>query len=160
MHQPIVVMGVSAAGKSAVAQALAQPLARTYLDADDLHPPANLAKMSRREPLNDADRAPWLDRVAQHLTHTPPPVAACSALRRAYRDRLRLGATPFFLWLKLSRDQALARSRARQDHFMPAELIDSQFATLEPLEPDEPGAAIDAQAPLDQVVQACLRALA
>ncbi|MEM7682218.1 MAG: gluconokinase [Planctomycetota bacterium] len=163
--RPIVVMGVSAAGKSAVGAALAQHLGRPLIDADDLHPPANVAKMQRGDPLTDADRWPWLDRVAEALAQTPPPIVACSALKRAYRQRLLVQATerapraqPWFAWLRLSPEAARARSTARQDHFMPAGLIDSQFATLEPLAQDEPGVAIDAEAPLEKVVAACLNA--
>lgn len=154
----VVVMGVSAVGKSSVATALASALGVPFIDADDLHPPANIAKMARGEPLNDDDRAPWLDEVAQALAAADAGmVVACSALRRRYRDRLRAGA-PRVVFLHLSgSDELLAqRAAARVDHFMPPALLRSQLDTLEPLTADEPGVTIDVTPPLPQIVASAI----
>ena len=151
---------MSGCGKSTVGLALAARLAVPFVDADDLHPAANIAKMAAGHPLTDADRLPWLDVVGTWLAEHDDGVAACSALRRAYRDRLR-GSAPraFFVMLALAlgRDAAHARVRGRRDHFMPAALIDSQFAALEPLGPDEQGMIVDATLPLDVIVDQVLR---
>ncbi|MBU9698633.1 gluconokinase [Rhodobacteraceae bacterium HSP-20] len=130
----IVIMGVSGCGKTSVGQALAARLGAAFVDADDLHPPANVEKMRAGVPLTDADRAPWLDRVAARLQADAPVVVACSALRRAYRDRLRAGAGGPVTFIHLSGDRTLiaARMAARKGHYMPPALLDSQFATLEP----------------------------
>lgn len=134
-----VIMGVSGCGKTSVGQALAARLGIGFVDADDLHPPANVAKMRAGVPLTDADRAPWLDRVAAVLHDRAPVVVACSALRRAYRDRLRAGAGGPVTFVHLSGDRALiaARMAARHGHYMPPALLDSQLATLEPPTADE-----------------------
>lgn len=156
----VVVMGVSGAGKSTVAEALAHRLGRAYLDADDLHSPANRAKLSAGVPLDDADRAPWLDAVGAWVDGHPPAVIACSALRRRYRDRLRAGATP--LWfVHLDPPAALLAERLtdRQGHFMSAALLPDQLATLEPLAPDEAGVRVAGGPSVDDVVEAILAAL-
>lgn len=134
MTQRIVVMGVSGCGKSSVGAALSQALGIPYRDGDDLHPAVNVAKMRAGEALTDADRWPWLDRVAQDLARLAPVIVGCSALRRAYRDRIRAGAggPVLFVHLAGSREVIAARMAARSGHFMPASLLDSQFATLEP----------------------------
>jgi gluconokinase len=136
----VVLMGVSGAGKSTVGVLLAERLGLSFRDADDFHPPANIAKMSRGEALTDADRLPWLDAIAAHLEahRTTGCVVTCSALKRAYRDRLR-DASPGLRFVHLHGDMALvaARQGARQGHFMPASLVASQFATLEPPAPEE-----------------------
>lgn len=133
-------MGVSGAGKSTVAAALARALGRLFLDADDLHPPGNIAKLRAGIPLTEADRAPWLDAVLAWLEGAPAGVVACSALRRAHRDRLRAGRTPlWFLHLDPPADVLAARLAARRGHFMPASQLADQLATLEPLAADEPG---------------------
>jgi gluconokinase len=130
-----VVMGVSGCGKSRIGAEFAQAENLPFTDGDSLHPAANIAKMSRGEPLDDTDRAPWLDRVGQVLQ--APGVVACSALKRIYRDRIRAqaGAPVVFLYLRGQRDTLLQRMAARPGHFMPVSLLDSQLATLE-----EPGA--------------------
>lgn len=136
----LIVMGVSGCGKSTIGALLAEALGARFFDGDDFHPAANIAKMSRGEALTDADRWPWLDRVAAELARGPGPVVgACSALRRAYRDRLSAGPAGRVGFVWLSGDKALiaARMAARQGHFMPPGLLDSQFATLEPPGPDE-----------------------
>lgn len=133
-----VVMGVSGCGKSLIGQAFATAIGARFIDGDSLHPTANIAKMSRGEPLNDTDRAPWLDQVAKALA-TPGTVVACSALKRKYRDQIRaVAGTPVtFLYLRGQRDTLLARVSARPGHFMPPALLDSQLATLEAPGPDE-----------------------
>lgn len=136
---PIVLMGVSGAGKSAVGEALAQRLGRAFIDGDSLHPKANVDKMHAGHPLNDADRAPWLDRVADWLAaHAGGGIVACSALKRCYRERLRQ-AVPgaVFVLLDPPIDVLRRRTAGRQGHFMPSALLDSQLATLERPAADE-----------------------
>lgn len=144
-RSPIVVMGVSGAGKSTVAAALAQRLDVPFADGDDFHPAANIAKMRAGTPLDDTDRLPWLDRIGDWLDrHSGGAVLACSALKRSYRDRLRRhcpGVT--FLHLTGSPQLIAGRQEARTGHFMPRALLQSQFDTLEPLAPDESGVTID-----------------
>ncbi|MBN9213368.1 MAG: gluconate kinase [Microbacterium sp. SCN 70-200] len=138
----IVVMGPSGSGKTAVGAALAVDLAVDFIDADDLHPAANVAKMSQGTPLDDDDRWPWLDIVAQTLRDMPGGgVIACSALARRYRDRiLQTAPDAVFVELTVDRDELDRRMRTRE-HFMPPALLDSQMAALEHLAPDEPGFA-------------------
>ena len=163
-HPPLVVMmGVSGSGKTAVGAALAQRLRVPFADADDFHPPENIAKMSAGVPLTDDDREPWLRTIAtwlgEHARHGG--VVACSALKRSYRDLLREHAThTVFLHLHGDRDTLAARVAGRPGHFMPAALIDSQFATLEHLQADEEGAALDVSAPVDDLVEQSLQILA
>lgn len=130
-------MGVSGCGKTTLGRALADRLGAAFVDADDLHPPPNLAKMAAGQPLTDADRWPWLDLVAQALRDRAPVVVACSALRRAYRDRLRTAGDVRFLHLAAPQEVIARRMAARQGHFMPPGLLASQFATLEPPDPQE-----------------------
>lgn len=129
----VVIMGVSGTGKTSVGQALSDRLAIPYLDGDDLHPDANVAKMAAGIPLTDDDRGPWLDRVATMLHSRAPVIVGCSALRRVYRDRLRAGAGGPVRFLHLTGPRAViaARMALRQGHYMPAALLDSQIATLE-----------------------------
>jgi gluconokinase len=151
--QHVVLTGVSGSGKSAVGSALAARLGWRFIDADDLHPAANIAKMSAGVPLTDEDRRPWLAEVARQLAAAHDAVAACSALRRSYREILA-AAVPGVLFIQLSVPPAtlLARMQARGNHFMPVSLLDSQLATFEPLGPGEHGVAIDASRDLDTVV--------
>lgn len=148
----IVVMGPSGSGKSLVGAALAARLGARFVDGDDLHPRANVAKMAAGTPLDDDDREPWLDAVALVLVRQAPIVIACSALRRTYRDRIR--ATCADAWfVELVVPSAELRQRvSRRDHFMPAALLDSQLATLEPLATDEVGARVANDAGLESVV--------
>ncbi|MEQ3551428.1 gluconokinase [Pseudonocardia nematodicida] len=150
----VVVMGVSGSGKSTVGAALAARLGLGFTDADGLHPAANVTKMSAGVPLTDDDRWPWLDIVGAELARHDGSglVIACSALRRAYRDRLR-GHAPHaaFLLLHSDRDVLLARMTGR-DHFMPPALLDSQLATLEPLGDDEAGLTLDADRPVGELL--------
>jgi gluconokinase len=151
----IIIMGVSGCGKSSVGEGLALRLGIRYRDGDDLHPPANVIKMRGGAPLTDDDRWPWLDRVAEVLAMDAPVIVGCSALRRAYRERLRAlaGGPVRFIHLTGSRDVIATRMAARSGHYMPPSLLDSQFAALEPPEPDE-ALAIDIDQPLDAIIAA------
>ena len=147
-------MGVSGSGKSTVGAALAARLDVPFEDGDDLHPPENVAKMARGEPLDDADRRPWLDRVGRWLVeHRGGGVIACSALRRSYRDQLRAHC-PDVDFLHLDGDpELLARRQAgRAGHFMPPSLLSTQLLTLQPLDADEPGVVVDIDQPVDAIV--------
>lgn len=150
-----VVMGVAGCGKSTVGLAVAEAVGATYLDGDDLHPESNIAKMSSGRPLNDDDRAPWLDKVGAALRVRDGTVLiGCSALKRAYRDRIRAaaGEPVRFLHLAGAREVIEARMSVRSGHFMPVTLLDSQFAALEPLQADEDGIAVDIDQPIARVV--------
>lgn len=144
----LVVMGVSGCGKTTVGALLAARLQVPFVDGDSLHPQSNVDKMRAGIPLTDADRAPWLDRVGATLAQAGDAgiVVACSALKRVYRDTI-LGSAPTTLFLHLSAPHDLIAKRlgARHGHFMPAALLDSQFAALEPLAPGEPGWVVDAR---------------
>jgi carbohydrate kinase (thermoresistant glucokinase family) len=142
----ILVIGVAGSGKSTVGTRLADQLGWRYVDADELHPPANRAKMHAGQPLTDADRWPWLARVADVLDNSRPTVMACSALRREYREFLA-GGRPGLRMVYLKADRALVAERlaARTGHFFPAALLDSQFQTLQEPEPDEPVLPIPAE---------------
>jgi gluconokinase len=144
----IVVMGVSGSGKTTVGIALAAALGVPFRDADDLHPAANVAKMAAGHALTDDDRMPWLALVGAELAAASDGlVIACSALTGVYRASIRAAApSTRFVFLDGSRDLLESRMRHRHGHFMPASLLDSQLATLEPLGPDEPGVRI----PLDE----------
>ena len=150
-----VIMGVSGCGKSTVGAAVAKRLGMRYVDGDDLHPPANIAKMSRGEPLSDDDRAPWLVAVGQRLAAVDGPVIiGCSALKRGYREIIRdhARAPVCFLHLTGSREVLSERMSHRTGHFMPVSLLDSQLAALEPPEPDETAITADIDQPFEQVV--------
>jgi gluconokinase len=151
-------MGVSGSGKSTVGAALADRLRVPFEDGDDLHPAANIAKMTRGEPLDDRDRWPWLDLVGAWLRdHADGGVVACSALKRSYRDRLRQHCAELDLLLLLGDRGLLERRQAhRAGHFMPPALLESQLAALEPLAPDERGLAVDVDRSVDDVVAAFL----
>jgi len=158
---PIVVMGVSASGKTAVGRPLAERLGCPFIDGDVLHPQANIDKMKAGHPLDDADRAPWLDRVAEWLAaHEGGGVIACSALKRRYRDRLRKAA-PDTLFVLLAPSLAVLRQRdaARKGHFMPASLLDSQLATLERPDADEHAITIVNDGSVGEAVEAVVAAL-
>lgn len=155
MAIPIVVMGVSGSGKSTVGAALAQRLRVPFADADDFHPPTNIAKMSAGHPLDDDDRYPWLESIGQWLAgHPDGGVMSCSALKRSYRDQLRRHCPDIeFLHLAGSAETIGRRQASRPGHFMPANLLQSQFQTLEPLEPDERGVAIDVDQNINAIVE-------
>jgi gluconokinase len=155
MASPIVVMGVSGSGKSTVGAALAQRLRVPFADADDFHPPANIAKMTAGEPLNDDDRYPWLEAIGMWLAEHCEGGGAmsCSALKRKYRDQLRRHCPNVeFLHLSGTPEVIGRRQASRPGHFMPASLLQSQFATLEPLETDERGIVIDVDQNIDSIV--------
>jgi len=162
MSYSVVVMGVTGAGKSTVGTLLAERLGVSFRDADDFHPPANIAKMSAGQPLTDADRWPWLDAIGAHLAaHAGRGcVVTCSALKRAYRDRLR-AAAPGLRFVHLHGDMALvaARQAARQGHFMPPSLVASQFATLEPPEDEADVMVLDVAATPEALAEAAVAAL-
>ncbi|MDH6140099.1 MULTISPECIES: gluconokinase [Kitasatospora] len=160
----VVVMGVSGSGKSTVGRLLAQRLMVPFVEADDLHPAANRAKMAAGHPLDDDDRRPWLRSLADWIREAADTgrggVMACSALKRTYRDQFRLaGAGVWFLHLTLDRETADRRVAGRLGHFMPARLVGSQYDTLEPLQPDEPGLTVDATAAPQTIVEDALRAV-
>ncbi len=148
-------MGVSGSGKSTVGAALARRLGVPFADADAFHPAANIAKMAAGKPLTDDDRYPWLDAVGQWLAdHEGGGVMSCSALKRAYRDRLRSHCPRIeFLHLTGSPELIARRQAGRSGHFMPSALLQSQFDTLEPLAPDERGLALDVGSGVDSIVE-------
>ena len=155
MASPIVVMGVSGSGKSTVGAALAQRLRVPFADADDFQPPANIAKMTAGQPLDDDDRYPWLEAIGEWLAKHcgDGGVMSCSALKRTYRDQLRRHCEGVeFLHLAGTPEVIGRRQASRPGHFMPASLLVSQFATLEPLGPDESGIAIDVDQDIDSIV--------
>lgn len=156
----LVVMGVSGSGKTTVGEMLAERLAVPFEDADALHPEANVEKMAAGIALTDSDRAPWLAVVGSHLAAARDTglVIACSALKRSYR-RAILAAEPRARFVYLAGSLELVRGRLvhRFGHFMPASLLDSQFAALEPLGDDEPGLTVElraAEAPAELVTRA------
>lgn len=156
----IIIMGVSGCGKSSVGAGLSQRLGMPYRDGDDLHPAANVEKMRAGHPLNDDDRWPWLDRVAAVLAVDAPVIVGCSALRRAYRDRLRAGAggPVQFVHLAGSRELLAKRMSARTGHYMPLSLLDTQLAALEPPSPDE-ALTIDIDQTLDAIITAAAKGI-
>jgi len=148
----VIVMGVSGCGKTTVGPLLADRIAGTFLDGDDLHPQSNVAKMTAGIPLTDADREPWLHEVGARLAAAPGTlILGCSALRRMYRDTIRAVAPDtLFVHLHGSSQLLAARMSSRTSHFMPTALLDSQLTTLEHLETDECGTVLDvAQSPAD-----------
>lgn len=160
----LVVMGVAGAGKSTLARAIADRLKIPYLEADDLHPPANVAKMSSGQPLTDADRWPWLDAVAAWIDARArageAAVVACSALKRRYRERLaREHPSVRFAYVTGSPELVTARMKARRDHYFPVSLIASQFDALEPPEPDENAISVNMELPLSAQVERVLAEL-
>lgn len=149
-------MGVSGCGKSTVGAAFAKALDGTYVDGDDLHPARNIAKMSTGTPLHDTDRWPWLDRVGEALTSRhETTIVGCSALKRAYRDRIRAKAAEPVLFVHLSgtREEIARRMENRPGHFMPASLLDSQFSALEEPQLDEYAVTISIDQPLVEILK-------
>lgn len=158
----LIVMGVSGCGKSTVGQALGEALGWEFRDGDAFHPPANVAKMKSGAPLTDEDRWPWLDAIARYIDETRAQsghaIIACSALKRVYRDRLK-GARPdvTFVHLAGSKELIEARMAARQNHFMPLGLLDSQFATLEAPSDDEGAMIVSVAGAPDEIVHDVLK---
>lgn len=159
----VVVMGVSGCGKTSVGERLAEYLAVPFLEGDALHPPANIEKMGQGIALTDDDRWPWLDRIGARLeaARETGMVISCSALKRAYRDRLRsaAGGKLYFVFLHGSRALLEKRMGERDGHFMPASLLESQLATLESPGAEEGVVAVDVSLPVEAVTSAALRAL-
>lgn len=161
----LVVMGVSGCGKTAVGVALARALGTPFIEGDRLHPPENVDRMSRGEPLTDDLRAGWLDAVGQAVRAAvlggEGGVAACSALKRIYRDRLRRSEPSIvFIHLVICREEAFKRVAHRRGHFMPASLVDNQFATLELPTADENAFSVSAERPIEDIVTAVMEFLA
>ena len=161
----LIVMGVTGCGKTTVGTLLAGQLGAMFLDGDDFHPPENVAKMRSGTPLTDQDRWPWLDRlgavIEQSVAEHQRVVLACSALRRVYRDRITAACAepPLFIHLAGGRDLIHARMAARREHYMPVALLESQIATLEPIELDENAIAVSIDAPADMIVESVLKRL-
>lgn len=156
-YPPLIVMGVSGSGKSTIGTALAQSFGLEFIDGDDLHPRANKEKMAAGHPLNDEDRAPWLeiiaDRIGAELADGKPIVVACSSLKRAYRTTLTAYApSTVFVHLLGRRELISERQNGRQHEYMPNSLLDSQFATLEPLQDDERHIIVDLDQTPEQMV--------
>ncbi|MEV8402318.1 gluconokinase [Streptomyces niveus] len=158
----VVVMGVAGTGKTTVGPLLAAALGVPYAEGDDFHPPANIAKMSAGTPLDDDDRWPWLDAIGRwaHGRAGLGGVVSSSALKRAYRDRLR-AAAPDAVFLHLTGERALIERRMadRKGHFMPTALLDSQFATLQPLGDDEAGVTVDVAGTPEEIAERGVAAL-
>ena len=159
----IVIMGVAGSGKTSVGERLAARYGYPFRDADEFHPPANVAKMSSGVPLEDADRWPWLDAIgaAIHDAGSAGIVVACSALKRVYRERILKAAGRPVTFVFLDGSPATLRQRigGRRGHFMPPSLLDSQLATLERPAVDEPAITVSIEQPLDAVVDAAVAAL-
>lgn len=156
----IVLMGVAGCGKTSVGIAVAQALGASYTDGDDLHPQANVAKMSSGQPLTDEDRWPWLSLVGEQLrTGAGITIIGCSALKRSYREQITEEAQGPVLFLFLDGSQELISQRmsARSGHFMPPALLQSQFETLEPPRRDEYAARISIGQPIEQIVREAVR---
>ncbi|MFD9393700.1 gluconokinase, GntK/IdnK-type [Streptomyces sp. NPDC060000] len=153
---PVVVMGVTGCGKSTAGQYLAESLRVPFEEGDRFHPGRNVESMKRGDRLDDRDRSPWLAAVAGRMRAAGSEeglVVTCSALRRIYREMLRVArADAFFVHLVLDQDEATARVAAREAHYMPASLVSSQFEDLEPLQEDEVGMTVDATLPVERIV--------
>lgn len=163
MGRAIVVMGVSASGKSTIGAMLADRIGAAFVEGDSYHSEQNRARMARGEPLDDGLRAPWLDLLASTLREKAREghvVLACSALKRAYRDLLRRGAPDLIVvYPDVPRPLAEARIGRRKGHYMPASLLGSQYATLEPPGPEEAPIAVDGALAPAEAVEAVVAAL-
>ena len=163
-YPPLVVMGVQGSGKSTAGQAVAARLGLPFLDGDDLHPVSNKAKMASGHPLTDEDREPWLRAIGRELAagleKGTPIVVACSALKRQYRDLIRSYAPDTqFIHLEGSRELIAERLSRRDHEYMPPTLLDSQFATLEPLGEDEAGIRLSITLTLDEMADTAAAAI-
>ena len=160
----VVMMGVSGSGKTTIARGVAARLGWDVLEGDSYHPPSNVAKMSHGIPLDDADRLPWLQAIAQaidaELAAGRSAIVACSALKRSYRDIL-IGPRKevALVYLQGSRELLAERMRHRTGHFMPPSLLDSQLATLEEPTPDEAPITVSVAPPPERIVDAVIAAL-
>ncbi|WP_243696169.1 gluconokinase [Labedella phragmitis] len=161
---PIIVMGVSGSGKSTMGALLGERLDLPFIDGDDLHPDENREKMRAGHPLDDDDRWPWLHRIGElidaGLVEGHATIVACSALRKSYRDLIRRHAPEaIFVHLRGSSELIADRMGARDHEYMPATLLGSQLATLEPLEDDERGVVVDVTASPDELADQIIAAL-
>jgi len=160
----VVVMGVAGVGKTTVARDLSRLMGWTFAEGDAFHPEVNLDKMSSGHPLTDEDRWPWLRLIGEWMSHEIAAgrsgIVTCSALRRAYRDLLREGR-PEVVFCHLAAEEDLVANRigSRQDHFMPPSLLHSQYDTLEPLEPGEPGVVVSVDGSAAEVLARAVAAL-
>ncbi|MFY0596060.1 MAG: gluconokinase [Cognatishimia sp.] len=167
MHpRTIIVMGVSGVGKTSVALGLTAHFDGIYIEADDLHPPENVKAMSEGTPLTDEMRAPWLKSVAQAIADEHRKVkdrtvvATCSALKRQYRDVIRATLPDaHFVFLTADKDLITSRMSAREGHYMPVSLLESQLATLEPLAEDEAHTEVDVSGTPDEVTSRAIKTL-
>lgn len=162
LRAKLVLMGVSGCGKSAIGEMLAHSLQARYLDGDDLHPVCNIEKMQQGIPLTDEDRWPWLTDVGKTLAHSPEPqIVGCSALKKKYRDHIRQVSGIPLLFVHLKGDMALIRRRmqGRIGHFMPVELLASQFAALEAPQKSEDAIEVDIDRSIPDIVQTILTIL-
>lgn len=165
MGSPVViVMGVSGSGKTTVGRELARRTAWPFLDADDLHSPESIERMATGTPLTDADRWPWLDRVADWIAARraagEPGIVACSALKRVYRDRLRRGDPDLRVaYLRVEIQEIFRRVARRTGHFFPPGLIQAQFADLEEPTPDEAPITVAMNEPPDVKAESILAEL-
>lgn len=157
-----IIMGVSSTGKSTVGEQLAKQINAKFIDGDDLHPKANVLKMSQGQALNDDDRGPWLERIRDAAfsieKKNEAGVIVCSALKQAYRDQIREGNNNVvFLHLHADKTVITDRMQNREGHFMPLSLLDSQFSTLEMPSKEEPRTHyIDVSGSIDEVIQLCV----
>ncbi|QKK19499.1 gluconokinase [Rhizobium indicum] len=162
----IIVMGVSGCGKSSVGEKLAEALHLTFVEGDALHPAANVEKMSKGIPLTDEDRMPWLDRIGEDMKASMEKsegiIVSCSALKRIYRDRLRaaVGGNLFFVYLEGSKALLMKRMGERKGHFMPASLLESQLATLEPPTGELGVVTVDIDDTIEGIAATALKSLA
>ena len=161
----LIVMGVSGSGKSVIAEALADKIGWRYKDGDSFHPKANVEKMKAGHPLNDDDRKPWLQAIADEIDRASAAgerlIVACSALKRVYRDILVHGrGDVVIVYLDGSRELIADRLQKRKGHFMPAGLLESQFDTLEPPRANEHALTVPIDASVDTIVDDVLAKLA
>ena len=161
----IVVMGVAGCGKTAIGSLLAQRMGCRFIEGDSLHPPENVARMASGRPLTDELRVGWLDRIGSEMSSSvgrgESVVAACSALKRIYRDQLR-GHEPgvVFVYPEVDPETASRRVGSRKGHFMPASLVESQFAILEPPQSDERAVMLNGSRAIDELVDEARREIA
>lgn len=164
MNRLMIVMGVSGSGKSVVGNYLSEQLKTSFIDGDDLHPPENVELMESGVPLDDESRKPWLAAICQKaeefISRNQSLIVACSALKRIYRDQLRAVSAPvYFLFLNGDRSLIHARMVARKNHYMPPELLDSQFNDLENPKGEQRVIEIDISVSVEQMLSAALDAV-
>lgn len=164
LGKSIIVMGVCGCGKTTVASQIAQRLNVKFIDGDDLHPKANIIKMAKGEPLDDLDRAPWLERIrdAAYSIETKGEVGVivCSALKRSYRDLIRDGnQNVYFVHLEGDKALIMARMRQRKGHFMKENMVTSQFNTLEDPRAESKVMVVDIEGSQEQVISRAMAAL-